>query len=172
MAGDPTTVYLIDDDERVLLALRRLLEAEGYHTESYSSAEDFLGEHDPEVPGCAVVDLGLPGMDGFGIQRALASAMTFRPVIFLTGRGDIPASVEAMKGGAIDFLTKPVDAAALFAAVAQALERDGQARQNNERRKSVDERLASLTPREREVLTHVVAGRLNKQIAYELVDGI
>ena len=97
-----------------------------------------------------------------------SSGTTERPLIFLTGQGDIPSSVEAMKGGAIDFLTKPVDAPVLLAAVAQALERDGQARQNEAQRKSVDKRIGSLTPREREVLARVVAGLLNKQIAYEL----
>ena len=109
-------------------------------------------------PGCAIIDLSLPGIDGFGVQDTLSSALTDRQVIFLTGRGDIPASVKAMKAGAIDFLAKPADASLLLAAVAQALERDSQARRDRERRMSVEQRLASLTPREREVLTRVVAG--------------
>ncbi len=168
MTNIPPTVYVVDDDERVLVALKRLLKSEGYIVACYSSGEEFLRCHDREVPGCAIVDLGLPGICGFGIQDTLSSALTDRPVIFLTGRGDIPASVRAMKAGAIDFLAKPADASILLAAVAQALQRDSQERQDRERRKLVEQRLSSLTPRERAVLTRVVAGRLNKQIAAEL----
>ena len=162
------TVYLIDDDERVLIALKRLLASEGYAVACYASGEAFLRSHDPATPGCAAVDLSLPGIDGFGIQEMLSSERIDRPVIFLTGRGDIPASVRAMKAGAIDFLPKPPDASALIAAVAQALERDRQGRQERDHRNRTDERLSRLTPREREVLSRVVAGRLNKQIAAEL----
>jgi len=168
MKNIPQIVYLVDDDEHVLRALKRLLTSEGYSVACYSSGEEFLRNHDRDVPGCAIVDLSLPGIDGFGVQDTLSSALTDRQVIFLTGRGDIPASVKAMKAGAIDFLAKPADASLLLAAVAQALERDSQARRDRERRMSVEQRLASLTPREREVLTRVVAGRLNKQIAGEL----
>ncbi|PWK65649.1 response regulator [Aminobacter sp. AP02] len=168
MAGPAPTVYLVDDDDRVLRALKRLLSSDGHSVACYSNAEEFLLHHDPEVPGCAVLDLGLPGMDGFGIQDALASGTAQRPLIFLTGRGDIPASVRAMKAGAVDFLTKPVERSALLAAVAQALVRDKEMRQNGEQRSSLEQRLSKLTPREREVLTLVVAGRLNKQIAGEL----
>src|SRR5271163_1022550 len=168
MKNIPQIVYLVDDDEHVLRALKRLLTSEGYSVACYSSGEEFLRNHDRDAPGCAIVDLSLPGIDGFGVQDTLSSALTDRQVIFLTGRGDIPASVKAMKAGAIDFLAKPADASLLLAAVAQALERDSQARRDRERRMSVEQRLASLTPREREVLTRVVAGRLNKQIAGEL----
>ena len=162
------TVYLSDDDERVLVALKRLLTSEGYAVACYASGEAFLRSHDPAAPGCAVVDLSLPGIDGFGIQEMLSSERIDRPVIFLTGRGDIPASVRAMKAGAVDFLPKPADASALIAAVAQALERDRQRRQERDQRNRIDERLSRLTPRERQVLERVVAGRLNKQIAAEL----
>jgi FixJ family two-component response regulator len=168
MTNIPPTVYVVDDDERVLVALKRLLTVEGYLVACYSSGEEFLRNHDREVSGCAIIDLGLPGIDGFGVQHMLSSALTDRPVIFLTGRGDIPATVKAMKAGAIDFLAKPADASVLLAAVAQALQRDSQTREDRDRRQSVEKRLASLTPREREVLTRVVAGRLNKQIAAEL----
>ena len=123
----------------MLSALRRLLSTEGYRVEGYTNAEEFLRQHDPDAPGCAVVDLNLPGMDGLGIQRALSSARRSP----LRGKEDIPSSVEAMKGGAIDFLTKPVEAPVLLAAVAKALERDGQARQNEAQRKSVDKRIGS-----------------------------
>ena len=168
MTDVPPTVFLVDDDQLVLVALKRLLTSEGYSVACYSSGEEFLRSHDPEVPGCAIIDLGLPGIDGFGIQATLSSGFADRPLIFLTGRGDIPASVKAMKAGAVDFLAKPPDASSLLTAVAQALNRDSEARQDRERRKIVEQRLSSLTPREREVLTRVVAGRLNKQIAAEL----
>ncbi|MFP3545404.1 response regulator [Rhizobium sp. SIMBA_035] len=162
------TVFLIDDDEAVLKALKRLLGAFGHHVEAHTSAEAFLKQHDPEVPGCAIVDLGLPGMDGLAVQELLLAESVERPIIFLTGQADIPATVRAMKAGAIDFLTKPVNAASLMAAVATAIERDAGARQAGEERRQIEQRIASLTAREREVLTCVVAGRLNKQIAAEL----
>jgi FixJ family two-component response regulator len=162
------SVYLIDDDESVRTSLARLLAAEGYAVSTHPSAEDFLSRHDPGAPGCAIVDLGLPGMDGLEIQQSLRSGGVARPLIFLTGRGDIPSSVQAMKAGAVDFLTKPVDASVLLSAVADALERDRTERREGEQRHSVEQRLASLTAREREVLRHVAAGRLNKQIAADL----
>jgi FixJ family two-component response regulator len=168
MAAPPPTIFLIDDDEKVLVALRRLLASEGYLVSCFSSGEEFLRRQDREAPGCAIVDLSLPGIDGFGVQSALSSELAHRPVIFLTGKGDIPASVKAMKAGAVDFLAKPPDASALLAAVAEALRRDSEGRRDRERRGEVDRRLLRLTPREREVLTKVVAGRLNKQIAGEL----
>jgi FixJ family two-component response regulator len=162
------TVYRVDDDMRVRTSLARLLSTAGHLVRSYASAEDFLSHHDPAVHGCAVVDLSLPGMDGLGIQQSLISEHVDRPVIFVTGVGDVPTSVRAMKAGAVDFLTKPVDASVLLAAVEQALGRDLQNRREGELRHFVEQRLASLTPRESEVLVHVTAGRLNKQIAAEL----
>ncbi|WP_027233211.1 response regulator [Phyllobacterium sp. UNC302MFCol5.2] len=161
-------IYLVDDDERVLRALNRLLASAGYEVATYANAEDFLDQHCPERPGCAVVDLNLPGLNGFGIQDAFSSANIERPVIFLTGHGDIPTTVRAMKAGAIDFLTKPVDAPALLAAVDTALAQDERSRHDGQQRKSFEQRLATLTPREREVLDHVVTGQLNKQIAGDL----
>jgi FixJ family two-component response regulator len=168
MEDNASTVYLVDDDERVRVSLTRLLATAGHVVRSYASAEDFLSHHDPAIPGCAVIDLSLPGMDGFGIQEALISGRVNRPVIFVTGYGDVPTSVRAMKAGAVDFLTKPVDASVLLATIADALARDRQARREGERRDAVDQRLASLTPREHQVLAHVAAGRLNKQIAGDL----
>jgi FixJ family two-component response regulator len=162
------TVFLIDDDEAILKALKRLLGTFGHHDEAHTSAEDFLKQHDPETPGCAVVDLGLPGMDGLAVQELLIAESVERPVIFLTGNGDIPATVKAMKAGAVDFLTKPVNSECLLAAIATALERDASMRRATEERRSVGRRMATLTAREHEVLTCVVAGRLNKQIAAEL----
>lgn len=161
-------LYLIDDDERVLAALSRLLALAGYRVSSYATAEAFLAAHDPCVPGCAIVDLGLPGKDGFAIQEALLSEAGGRPVIFLTGRGDIPASVRAMKGGAVDFLVKPVDAETLLAAVRQAENVDAARRQRQGEIDSIQACIGKLTPRERQVLDGVVAGRLNKQIAGDL----
>jgi len=168
MASTTPTIYLVDDDEKVLTALSRVLSGTGYPVSRHSSAEDFLRCHDPGIPGCVIIDLLLPGMDGFDIQQKLSTESGNRPVIFLTGRGDIPASVRAMKAGAVDFLTKPVMASVLLSAVAQALERDEREREDGERKRRIDQQLARLTPRERQVLDQVVAGRLNKQIAADL----
>ena len=162
------TVYLIDDDSSILRALSRLIGTAGHRTQAYASAEDFLREHDPGQPGCAVLDLELPGIDGLELQQSLAAGGRPRQVIFLSGHGDISASVRAMKAGAVDFLTKPVDATELIAAVDAALERDVQARSKVEDHDEATRRLASLTPREREVMALVVQGRMNKQIAGEL----
>jgi FixJ family two-component response regulator len=161
-------IYLVDDDNSVLRSLSRLLNAAGHRCEAYASAEEFLARHDPEAPGCAILDLGLPAMDGFAVQQRLSAGYLERPIIFLTGIGDIPASVRAMKAGAVDFLTKPVEEAALLAAVALAIERDVVARAARREDDAVCESLARLTPRERQVLDGVLAGRLNKQIAWEI----
>ena len=162
------TVFLVDDDEGVIRALSRLLGIRRYAVAGYTSSEQFLAEHDASIPGCAVVDICLPGLDGLGLQQALTAKATSRPVIFLTGKGDIPMTVRAMKAGAVDFLTKPVSAQDLVTAIERAREADAHARQAQAERDSVESRLATLTPREREVFTHVVAGKLNKQIAYQL----
>lgn len=168
MSNKAAIVYLVDDDVSILKALTRLLGAFGHHVEAHSDAEDFLEQHDPDAHGCAIVDLGLPGMNGLAVHELLIASSIERPVIFLTGQGDIPTSVRAMKAGAVDFLTKPVNARCLLAAIATALERDATARQVVEERRRIESRVASLTAREREVMTWVVAGRLNKQIAAEL----
>jgi len=162
------TTFLIDDDPGVLKALSRIVRTAGYETISYSSPRDFLRDHDSSTPGCAVVDLTMPELDGLEVQQSLAESGAGRPVIFLTGHGDIPASVRAMKAGAIDFLVKPVNREQLLSAIAQAQVLDTKARQQRSERLSIEERLARLTPREYEVLLHVVRGRLNKQIAADL----
>src|SRR5882757_2712804 len=163
------TVYLVDDDPGVLKALSRLLRARDYDVKPYSSPQLFLEEHDVAVPGCAVLDVSMPGLDGLELQRALtASAGSHRPVVFITGKGDIPTSVRAMKAGAIDFLTKPVKDRELFDAVSRAEARDAESRRLHSELEWMQAKVSTLTPREREVLTHVVAGRLNKQIAGEL----
>ncbi len=156
-------VHLIDDDTRILKALSRLLAHAGYGVEIYADAETFLARHDPAAAGCAIVDLSLPGKDGFAVQEALEACG--RPVIFLTGQGDIPASVKAMKAGALDFLVKPVAADSLLAAIAEARQIDEERRREFEERREFEQRVAKLTPRERQVLEQVAAGRLNKQIA-------
>jgi FixJ family two-component response regulator len=163
-----SVIHIVDDDAAVARSLTRLLGAAGHRCETHGDAEAFLSSHDPDAPGCAIIDLRLPGMDGFALQRHLRGRFPEVTVIFLTGTGDIPASVRAMKAGAVDFLTKPVEAAALLAAVAQALERDAAARAARAGEDEVRRNLARLTPREREVLDGVLAGQLNKQIAWDL----
>jgi FixJ family two-component response regulator len=163
------TVFIVDDDSGVTRALSRLLKSRGYETESFTSSREFLEQHDAALPGCAVLDLSMPDLNGLELQQALTrEGAVPRPIIFLTGRGDIPTSVQAIKAGAVDFLTKPVRDEALLGAVAQARELDARSRIAHAELSAIRARLSSLTPREREVLGHVVAGRLNKQIAGDL----
>ena len=159
---------MVDDDPSVLRALTRLLSAAGFQARAFPSPAAFLQAHDPVTPGCLVLDVALPGLDGLELQQALAVSDCARPVVFITGRGDIPTSVRAMKGGAVDFLTKPVNDKNLLAAVRNAIEIDRLARETQVEMDALRQRLATLTPREREVLAQVVAGRLNKQIAADL----
>lgn len=162
------TVFLVDDDSGVLKALARLLQTRGYAVQSFTSPQAFLDNHDASVPGCAVLDVSMPDLDGLALQQALAAKGSQRPVIFLTGKGDIPTSVRAMRAGAIDFLTKPVNDTNLLAAIARAEKDDFDIRAATASLSSINARLATLTPREHEVMTHVIAGRLNKQIAGDL----
>jgi FixJ family two-component response regulator len=159
------TVFIVDDDDRVLRALSRLVIEAGFPTRAYSSAQAFLDDHDPVVRGCAVLDVAMPGLDGFRLQRMLSADHICRPIIFITGRGDIPMSVRAMRDGAIDFLTKPVDADDLLSAVERARAVETDALRARGEIELIEANLASLTPRERQVLPYVIAGRLNKQIA-------
>ena len=168
MSRKDFAVFLIDDDRGVLKALSRLLQAAGYTTKAFSSPKAFLDEHDPNVPGCAVLDLAMPGLNGLELQQKLARQTIDRPVIFLTGHGSIPISVSAMKAGAVDFLLKPVKSDDLLHAVRRAADQDKSARRADTERKTIHALLEKLTPREHEVLTHVIAGRLNKQIAADL----
>jgi FixJ family two-component response regulator len=158
----------VDDDAAVLKSLDRLLRSAGFAVRTFSSSQDFLKLHDGTAPGCVVLDLSMPGLDGLQLQQALARAGDVCPVIFITGFGDVPTSVRAMKAGAVDFLTKPFDREQLLAAVRIAIDRDRSARAARAERSSIGVRVATLTPREREVMVHVVAGHLNKQIAAEL----
>lgn len=162
-------VHVVDDDDSVRTAVVRLLQAVGYQARGYASAGEFLlGRSDRNAPGCVVLDVRMPGPSGLDLQEALARLEVPLPIVFLTGHGDIPMSVRAMKAGAVDFLTKPVSRDALLAAVRTALARDAETRSAHERRRAFRARYETLTPREREVFTGVVAGKLNKQIAGEL----
>ena len=162
------TTFLVDDDPAVLKAITRLLNAAGYRTKSFSSPQEFLSAHDPSIPGCAIIDLVMSELDGLHLQQALLETGSERPIIFLSGKGDVSTSVSAMKAGAVDFLTKPVKREALFSAVVRAAKVDALSRQKRDESKSIGDRLATLTHREREVLEYVIAGRLNKQIAASL----
>jgi|RhiMethySRZTD1v2_1073278.scaffolds.fasta_scaffold72517_3 FixJ family two-component response regulator len=161
-------IYVVEDDASVRAAIVRLLAFEKHAVKSFTSAESFLEQYDPETPGCLILDFALPGMDGLSLQEALATRGGETPIIFLTGCADVPMTVQAMKRGAADFLTKPVDDGTLLAAVARALEKDRALRTTREERAVVQRRLGTLTAREHEVLMQVVAGRLNKQIASDL----
>jgi FixJ family two-component response regulator len=161
-------VYVVDDDESVRKALGRLLRSAGLRVETFASAQDYLGHDGADVPGCLVLDVYLPGLDGLELQRALNEAKDSLPIVFITGHGDIPMTVRAMKAGAVDFLPKPFDDRDLLAAVRQAVANDVQARQAKAKVSEVRQRVESLTPREREVLALVVSGLMNKQIGHRL----
>ncbi|MBS1190488.1 MAG: hypothetical protein H6R10_2280 [Rhodocyclaceae bacterium] len=161
-------VYLVDDDPGVLKGLTRLLCTEGYTVQAFDSADEFLLAHDPLVSGCVVLDLFMPNIDGLALQQALLASACERFIIFMTGYGDIDTVVQAMKAGAVDFLTKPFYDEDLLAAVRNAIAKDQRARKARQELQSIRWRMDRLTPREREVLQHVVAGRLNKQIAADL----
>jgi FixJ family two-component response regulator len=168
MASLNSIVYLVDDDRRILTALTRLLESDGHVTQAFTSARAFLEAHDPEVPGCVVLDLLMPEMSGLALQNELQRLGRCRPVIFLSGRAAVPACASAMKAGAVDFLTKPVEAPLFLATVARAIARDVAERAQVEKRRALSDRMTSLTLRERQVLEGVVEGLLNKQIANRL----
>jgi FixJ family two-component response regulator len=161
-------VRVVDDDASVLKALGRLLRAAGFAVRTFPSPQVFLNEHDATAPGCVVLDLSMPGLDGLQIQRALTVLGDDCPIVFITGHGDIASSVSAMKAGAVDFLTKPFEAQRLLEAVRTAVEKDRTVRAARAERSSIGARMAALTPREREVMAQVCAGRLNKQIAADL----
>ena len=163
-----STVFIVDDDAAVLKSLTRLLRSARLNVLAFGSPSEFLAQHDPHAPGCLVLDLAMPGLNGLELQAALTAKGSIIPIIFLTGHGDIHASVQAMKRGALDFLTKPVNDDDLLKAVQAALEQDHRARQARAELDDILARLASLTPREREVLNHVVSGHLNKQTAADL----
>jgi two-component system, LuxR family, response regulator FixJ len=162
------TVYIVDDDASFLASAARLLRRSGFMVEAYPSATMFLAERKSDAPGCVVADLEMPGMSGIELQDVLARTEHPLPIVFLTGRGDVPTSVAAMRRGAEDFLTKHAPKDELVSAVKRALERNEREDRERTRRRELEAMFARLTPRDREVMTHVLRGRLNKQIAADL----
>ena len=162
------TVFVVDDEEAVRDSLQWLLESKGLKVALFDSAEAFLAAYSPSLPGCLVVDVRMPGMSGLELQEKLAELHYALPVIFITGHGDVPMAVQAVKHGAIDFLEKPFNDKDLLAIIERSLEHDRQQRERLQQASSAQSRLASLTPREREVMELVVAGKLNKLIADQL----
>jgi FixJ family two-component response regulator len=167
-ASSGPTVFVVDDEAPVLKSLSRLLRANGLAAAAFSSPREFLDRHDPNAAGCLVLDVTMPELNGLEVQQTLATRGHERPIVFLTGRGDIPMTVQAMKSGAMDFLTKPVNDADLLKAVYTAIEKDRLARRARAELDDIQQRVATLTPREREVVAHVVSGQSNKQIAGDL----
>jgi two-component system, LuxR family, response regulator FixJ len=166
-ATDPI-VQIVDDDPSFLVATSRLLRASGFAVRTFSSASNFLAQRDTDSPGCVVADLEMPGMNGLDLQSALTRSRNPLPILFLTGHGDIPSSVRAMRGGAVDFLEKRAPKEKLLDAVRRALARDAREREDRTRQQELRARFDALSQRELEVLSHVVQGRLNKQIAGDL----
>jgi FixJ family two-component response regulator len=166
-AGAPT-VFVIDDDALMRAAIQGLLKSAGLRSESFGKPQDFLRSGRPDGPSCLVLDVRLPGINGLEFQQELADAGVLIPIIFITGHGDIPMTVKAMKSGAVEFLTKPFRDQELLDAIHQALDRDRAMRQRHGKLAELQKRYAALTTREREVMGLVVSGMLNKQIASEL----
>ena len=168
MTSDPPTVFIVDDDARMRAAMQRLLKTVGLHSESFAAPRDFLRHKLPNGPSCLVLDVRLPGMSGLDVQTELHQAGVQIPIIFITGHGDIPMSVKAMKSGAMEFLTKPFRDQDLIDAIQQALKRNAETRQEQHEIAQLQERYAKLTAREREVMRHMISGMLSKQIASTL----
>lgn len=168
MSTRTATVCIVDDDPSVLKALERLIGTAGYRVKTYDRASAFLDSRLPEGPKCLVLDLQMPGLDGLDLQRELSVRGLALPVIFLTGHGDVPSSVKAMKAGALDFLTKPVRGVALLEAVRSALDKDKARLKAQRSLDSIRSRIETLSPREYEVFRWVIAGSLNKQTAFEM----
>ena len=162
------TVYIVDDDRNVASALARLIHTAGFQVEPYSSVDEFMRHYKPHIPGCLILDVALGDYNGLDLQRELSAEGHTRPIIYISGQSQMSTGVQAMKLGAIDFLTKPVGSDDLFQAIHTALRKDRSAIQDYERKKKLKQRLAQLTPREYEVFRLVIQGKLNKQIAYQL----
>jgi FixJ family two-component response regulator len=165
---DEAIVYVVDDEPSIRNSTKDLAESVGLGVQTFATAQDFLGSERPDVPGCLVLDVRLPGLSGLDLQRELARMNNPVPIIFITGHGDIPMTVKAMKAGAVDFLVKPFRHQDLLDAIAHALERDRNDRRQRSQRAELRRRHQSLTPREREVMAFLVKGLLNKQVAAEL----
>jgi FixJ family two-component response regulator len=168
MAGPKEIVFVVDDDVSVREALAGLIRSAGFSVQSFVSAQEFLAFPQPDVPSCLVLDVLLPGLSGIDLQEKLINANVQIPIIFLTGYGDIPMSVRAIKAGALEFLTKPFDDKDLLDAIQQAINRDRVVRRERANMRELYDRYNALTPREREIMGWVVSGLLNKQIAAEL----
>jgi RNA polymerase sigma factor (sigma-70 family) len=168
MTAAEAMVYVVDDDQAVRVALTDLLESVGLNVETFPSGQDFLKAQRADIPSCLILDVRLPGVSGLDFQRELTAANIEIPIIFITGHGDIPMTVQAMKAGAVDFLTKPFRDQELLDAIHKAVDRDRERRQQRSEVTQLRDRYEELTPREREVLALVVQGLLNKQIAAEL----
>ena len=168
MGETDAVVFVVDDDPSIRDALTSLIRSVGLRVETFESAREFLTRQPPDAPGCLVLDVRLPGLSGLDLQRELAAAEISLPIIFITGHGDIPMTVQAMKAGAVEFLTKPFRDQDLLDAIQQAIDRDRVVRQQRADLAALRRRYAMLTPREREVMQLVVSGRLNKQIAADL----
>jgi len=168
MSKFQSTVFVVDDDTSFLTSVERLLRAIGYMVETFTSAAEFLAQRTDQTPGCVVSDLRMPDMDGMALQEALAKTDNPLPIVFLSGEGDIPTSVKAIRSGAEDFLTKTAPKEELLAAIERALARDRRERQSRIRNSDLMERFGRLSPRENQVLGHVLRGQLNKQIAWDL----
>jgi RNA polymerase sigma factor (sigma-70 family) len=168
MSEKTAKVFVVDDDESVRDSLQSLIRSAGLSVETFGSAQQFLDNARSDEPSCLVLDVRLPGLNGLDLQRRLAETRIETPIVFITGHGDIPMSVRAMKAGAVEFLTKPFRDEDLLDAIQQALERDRVSRREQAQLANVRDRFESLTPREREVMRLVVSGMLNKQVAAEL----
>jgi FixJ family two-component response regulator len=168
MTAAEAMVFVVDDDAGMRESLKSLIRSVGLRVETFASAQDFLRSTRPEVPGCLVLDVRLPGLSGLDLQKRMAEVELEIPIVFISGHGDIPMSVRAMKAGAIEFLTKPFRDQELLDAVQQAIERDRNAREQRAEIAELRSRYRRLTPREREVMALVATGLLNKQIAGEL----
>ena len=168
MSGTKPTVHIVDDDISFLVAISRLFRASGFAVKTFSSAGDFLAQRDAEAPGCVLADLQMPGMNGLDLQSALAQTSNPLPILFLTGHGDIPSTVRAMRAGAEDFLEKRAAKEKILEAVRRSLARDASERESRAREGELRARFDPLSKRELEVLAHVVQGKLNKQIAADL----
>jgi len=168
MPTPKAAVFVVDDDTSVREALKGLLRSAGFAVETFASAQEFLACPPSDLPGCLVLDVGLPGLSGLDLQQRMAEINREIPIVFITGQGDVPTSVRAMKAGAVEFLTKPFGERDLLDAIRQAIDRDQVARRQRAELAELRRRYTSLTPREREVLERVVSGLLNKQIAAEL----
>ncbi len=168
MADPQPVVYVVDDDASVRRSLMNLLRSVGFHVEGFTAAQGYLDSPQADAPGCLVLDVRLPGMSGLDLQREMARIKAPRPIVFITGHGDIPMAVQAIKGGAVEFLTKPFREQDLLDAIQRAIDLDRHMRRARADLSDLQQRFESLSPREREVLARVVAGLPNKQIAADL----